>query len=64
MIGARKEGKGVVFKAGPEHLAGVGRIGVEGKTGCAKCPYPCMKPDRLRELQELLAQGGRLCPDA
>ena len=41
-------GKGVVFKAGPGPLAGVGRLGVAGKTKCEECV--CMKPSELCEL--------------
>jgi mannose-6-phosphate isomerase-like protein (cupin superfamily) len=39
------EGKGVVFKAGPGPLAGVGRLGVSGKTKCDECI--CMKPQEV-----------------
>lgn len=41
-------GKGVVFKAGPGPLAGVGRLGVAGKTKCDVCI--CMKPSEVCEL--------------
>ncbi len=43
------KGKGVVFKAGPGPLAGVGRLGEKGKTPCAECP--CMKPPELTALE-------------
>lgn len=42
------EGKGVVFKAGPGPLAGVGRLGVTGKTKCDTCV--CMKPKEVCDL--------------
>ena len=42
------EGKGVVFKAGPGPLAGVGRLGIAGKTKCDVCI--CMKPREVCEL--------------
>jgi hypothetical protein len=45
-----KEGKGVVFKAGPGALAEVGRLGVKGKTPCRDCH--CMLPREVRELSK------------
>ena len=42
------KGKGVVFKAGPGPLAGVGRLGEKGKTKCEACI--CMKPREVCEL--------------
>ena len=42
------EGKGVVFKVGPGPHAGVGRLGVAGKTKCDACLS--MKPRELCEL--------------
>jgi mannose-6-phosphate isomerase-like protein (cupin superfamily) len=50
--GEAGRGKGVVFKAGPGPLVGVGRLGEKGKTSCKDCP--CMKPP------EVLALEGRL----
>jgi mannose-6-phosphate isomerase-like protein (cupin superfamily) len=47
------KGKGVVFKAGPGSLAGVGRIGEKGKTPCAECP--CRKPPEVLTLEQLLS---------
>jgi hypothetical protein len=44
-----KDGKGVVFKAGPGPLAEVGKLGVKGKTRCNQCP--CMKPERVVEIE-------------
>ncbi len=44
------EGKGVVFKAGPGPLAGVGRLGVAGKTKCEECI--CKKPGELLALEK------------
>jgi len=49
------EGRGVVFKAGPGPLAGVGRIGTEGKTSCKDCPYSCVKPQEVIDLQRSLS---------
>jgi mannose-6-phosphate isomerase-like protein (cupin superfamily) len=43
-----KEGKGVVFKAGPGPLAEVGRLGVTGKTRCTDCQ--CMLPREVKFL--------------
>ncbi|MGD0578079.1 MAG: hypothetical protein ABSC08_04035 [Bryobacteraceae bacterium] len=42
------KGKGVVFKAGPWPLFGVGRLGEKGKTQCADCP--CRKPPEVIEV--------------
>jgi hypothetical protein len=43
------KGKGIVFKAGPGPLVGVGRLGEKGKTPCAECP--CMKPPEVTALE-------------
>jgi hypothetical protein len=46
------EGKGVVFKAGPGPLAGVGRLGVEGKMRCQEQGMClCMKPPQVQRLE-------------
>lgn len=51
-----KEGYGTVIKAaGTGELAGVGRIGVSGKTVCKECPVEkqCQKhPEMLNILNE------------
>jgi hypothetical protein len=56
----RGEGKGIVFKAGPGPLAGVGRIGTEGKTSCKNCPYPCVKPPEVAALEAGTRRAGQL----
>jgi hypothetical protein len=43
------KGKGIVFKAGPGPLVGVGQLGEKGKTPCAECP--CMKPPEVMALE-------------
>jgi hypothetical protein len=45
---SKPEGIGVVFRAGPGHLVGIGNVGQAGKTRCADCH--CMLPDRVTEL--------------
>jgi 8-oxo-dGTP diphosphatase len=47
----RTAGKGIIFKAGPGPLAGVGRLGEKGKTSCGDCP--CMKPSELSQASGL-----------
>jgi hypothetical protein len=49
------KGKGVVFKAGPGPLTGVGRLGEKGKTPCSDCT--CMKPSEVLRLEQLLGSG-------
>lgn len=49
----RTPGKGVVFKAGPGPLTGVGRLGEKGKTPCSDCP--CMKPPEVIALERKLS---------
>ena len=49
------EGVGVVFKAGPGQLAGVGRQGICGKTPCAGCA--CQMPEGVIECERLGAGG-------
>jgi hypothetical protein len=55
------EGVGVVFKAGPGPLAGVGRQGACGKTPCGKTPNSegcfCLKPLELIEVEKQFASG-------
>jgi hypothetical protein len=48
------KGQGVVFKAGPGPLVGVGRLGEKGKTPCAECP--CMKPPDVLQLERELSK--------
>jgi len=48
-------GRGMVVKAGPGALTGVGRLGEKGKTPCADCP--CMKPPEVIELERRLSGG-------
>jgi hypothetical protein len=48
------KGNGVVFKAGPGPLVGVGRLGEKGKTPCAECP--CMKPPEVTVLERELSK--------
>ena len=50
----RTRGQGVVFKAGPGPLTGVGRLGEKGKTPCAECP--CMKPPEVIALERELSK--------